>query len=108
MTLSKDTKLYNRNPHPCETLRRKILVRDNYTCQLCGLYGNTVDHIKPPTTEKGYDNRPTNLRCLCRTCNNIVTRRQRRDARLNLPDYFKLLAELRKATDILAGGLEKC
>ncbi len=28
-------------------IRQRILERDQYTCQACGLEGNTVDHIIP-------------------------------------------------------------
>ena len=48
-----------------ETLRRSIRERDNYICQLCSQYGNTVHH-------KDYDKKncdPKNLITLCRKCN---------------------------------------
>ena len=48
-----------------ETLRRSIRERDNYICQLCNQYGNTVHHIN-------YDKKncnPDNLITLCNRCN---------------------------------------
>ncbi len=63
--------------------------RDNYTCQLCGEYGNIVDHIipyavKPETTLEG-------VRTLCRACN-LAVRRKRKDARLPIDEWYADLA----------------
>ena len=47
-----------------ETLRRSIRERDNYICNICSQYGNTVHHID-------YDKKncnPNNLITLCRSC----------------------------------------
>ena len=48
-----------------ETLRRAIRERDNYICQLCGQYGNTVHHIDYNKKNCNSDN----LITLCRGCN---------------------------------------
>ena len=48
-----------------ETLKRAIRERDNYICQLCSQYGNTVHH-------KDYNKKncnPNNLITLCISCN---------------------------------------
>lgn len=53
-----------------ETLRRSIRERDNYICQLCSQYGNSVHHID-------YDKKncnPDNLITLCQKCNSIVNK----------------------------------
>lgn len=56
------------------TLRRFILERDNYTCQICKV--NTIenpnikleiDHIKPYS--RGGETKEYNLQVLCRKCN---------------------------------------
>jgi len=50
------------------TLKRAIRERDNYICQLCSQYGNTVHHID-------YDKKNCNLNnliTLCRKCNTKV------------------------------------
>lgn len=53
-------------------LRRKIMVRDHYTCQICGKYmpdevGLHIDHIIP--VSKGGKTVPSNLQVLCSKCN---------------------------------------
>ena len=62
--------------------KRAIYIRDNFTCQLCGLrpmtqnkYGieipdlslMAIDHIYP--VAKGGETKLDNLQCLCRKCN---------------------------------------
>lgn len=53
-------------------LRRQIMERDGYTCQICGRYmpdGNDIhiDHIRP--VSKGGKTVPSNLQVLCAKCN---------------------------------------
>ena len=53
-------------------LRQRIMIRDNYTCQLCGKYmpdevGLQIDHIIP--VAKGGKTVASNLRVLCSKCN---------------------------------------
>ena len=50
------------------TIRARILMRDNYTCQSCGMEGaDSVDHIVP--RRLGGTDMEDNLQTLCRTCN---------------------------------------
>ncbi len=48
-------------------IRKRILERDGYTCQACGMEGNTVDHIIPRSLQGTDDD--FNLQCLCSRCN---------------------------------------
>lgn len=53
-------------------LREKIMIRDNYTCQICGKHmpdevGLQIDHIIP--IAKGGKTVASNLRVLCSKCN---------------------------------------
>ena len=53
-------------------LRRRIIERDNYTCQICGKYmpdevGLHVDHVIP--IKRGGKSVESNLQVLCDKCN---------------------------------------
>jgi hypothetical protein len=55
-------------------VRMSVLIRDKFTCQLCGAQGGPghsvqleIDHIIP--VAKGGTNDPENLQVLCRPCN---------------------------------------
>ena len=55
-----------------KALRQKIMIRDNYTCQICGKYmpdeiGLHIDHIIP--VSKGGKTIESNLQVLCSKCN---------------------------------------
>lgn len=65
---------YGRNQRKLMTkeLRKQIMIRDNYTCQICGKYmpdevGLHIDHIIP--LSKGGKTVPSNLQVLCSKCN---------------------------------------
>jgi 5-methylcytosine-specific restriction endonuclease McrA len=48
-------------------IRQRILQRDGYTCQHCGMDGNSVDHIVPRSAGGG--DHDWNLQTLCTSCN---------------------------------------
>jgi len=49
--------------------RKNILRRDNYTCQYCGTFNNslTVDHVVPKS--RGGETNWMNIVVACKTCN---------------------------------------
>lgn len=68
---SDEAKTYERNKMT-STLRQKIMIRDNYTCQMCGkvmrdTVGLQIDHIVP--INKGGKTEESNLQVLCSICN---------------------------------------
>ena len=83
--------------HQGQDLKQFIRDRDNYTCQICGEYGDQVDHIAP--WRVSHDSTITNLRVLCLKCN-LTTRRERIDA---APDYDEFIAEIE--LELYAKGL---
>lgn len=67
-------KFHSKNQRKLMTkeLRHKIMIRDNYTCRLCGKYmpdevGLHIDHIVP--IAKGGKSVESNLQVLCSKCN---------------------------------------
>lgn len=55
--------------------RKVVLERDAYTCQLCGAYGDTVDHYPPLFVQlvrggSGVD--PNVCRALCKSCSTRI------------------------------------
>jgi 5-methylcytosine-specific restriction endonuclease McrA len=48
-------------------IRQRILNRDGHTCQVCGMEGNSVDHIVPRSAGGG--DHDWNLQTLCVSCN---------------------------------------
>ena len=61
------------------SLRKSILIRDEYTCSFCNYKGISselqVDHIIPRQTKGGklVEYNPSNLRTLCRRCHTGLT-----------------------------------
>ena len=55
-------------PKLTRAVKRKVLMRDGYTCQTCGTQEDlTIDHRIPLV--KGGSNAISNLQVLCRQCN---------------------------------------
>ena len=68
----KDYHSKNQRKLMSKELKQKVIIRDNYTCQICGKYmpdgvGLQVDHIIP--VSKGGKSVLSNLQVLCSKCN---------------------------------------
>jgi len=57
-------RLYSR-----EQIRELVFKRDRYTCNYCGKYGDTIDHVVPKS--KGGMTSSENCVCACRCCNQL-------------------------------------
>jgi 5-methylcytosine-specific restriction endonuclease McrA len=57
------------------TMQALVFARDNYTCQICDQYGNSiqVDHIKPWSKYPDLRFELDNCRTLCMACHYYVT-----------------------------------
>lgn len=75
-----------------QSFKEAIRERDGFTCQLCGVYGYTVDHIVPYAISG--ETKPDGVRILCHDCN-LKTRRERKDANHfhSLEEWFGYLAD---------------
>jgi len=77
---------YIRRPMQKVALTKKnVLLRDDYTCQYCGLRGErmmTVDHVVPRS--RGGPSTWENLVCACMRCNNRKNNRSPQDANMSL------------------------
>lgn len=69
---------------PTETVSKKtILVRDDWTCQYCGNFGDTIDHIFPKS--RGGGNTWGNLCTACRECNGAKDNMTPKEAGMKQP-----------------------
>ncbi|MCU7916559.1 MAG: HNH endonuclease [Candidatus Thiodiazotropha sp. (ex Gloverina cf. vestifex)] len=60
-----------------QRIRKRILKRDGYLCQVCRMRDATqVDHIVPKV--KGGTDDPANLRAICKPCHATKTQRDSR------------------------------
>ena len=77
---------YIRRPMQKVALTKKnVLLRDDYTCQYCGVRGErmmTVDHVVPRS--RGGPSTWENLVCACMRCNNRKNNRSPQDSNMTL------------------------
>lgn len=84
--------------------RARVLERNGYTCQMCGLAAGDPDPFNPTRTvrltmghildkSKGGDDSAQNLRAVCTNCNEGL-----QNTALPKPDQIHLLAQIRRAT----------
>lgn len=84
--------------------RARVLERNGYTCQMCGLAAGDSDPFNPTRTvrltmghildkSKGGGDAPQNLRAVCTNCNEGL-----QNTALPKPDRIHLLAQIRRAT----------
>lgn len=84
--------------------RARVLERNGYTCQMCGVAAGDPDPFNPTRTvrltmghiidkSKGGDDTSQNLRAVCTNCNEGL-----QNTALPKPDQVHLLAQIRRAT----------
>lgn len=84
--------------------RARVLERNGYTCQMCGVAAGDPDPFGTNRTvrltmghiidkSKGGDDTPQNLRAVCTNCNEGL-----QNTALPKPDQIHLLAQIRRAT----------
>ncbi|HTJ25943.1 MAG TPA: HNH endonuclease [Candidatus Limnocylindria bacterium] len=87
--------------------KKNVLLRDDYTCQYCGLKGErmmTVDHVLPRS--KGGPSTWENLVCACMRCNNRKNNRIPEHANMHLkrrPKAPKYIPWIRVKRNTLPG-----
>ena len=64
------------DPTSYESLRQKVLRRDGWRCQLCGIMSNLEIHHKQFRSRSGHDSEE-NLITLCALCHASLHRRNR-------------------------------
>jgi 5-methylcytosine-specific restriction enzyme A len=72
------TSTYRQRPTIPARLKRAILERDDYRCQLCPRPATEVDHVIPRSA--GGTDHPSNLRAICHPCHVKRSGRQGRAA----------------------------
>lgn len=78
-----------------KTLRRLVLKRDDYTCQVCGMRDMDimqVDHIAPKAIAKHLKTTPENLMTLCPNCHARKTVRELREGISHRGRKLRLIA----------------
>lgn len=84
--------------------RARVLERNGFTCQMCGMAAGDPDPFHPSRTvrltlghiidkEKGGSDTYENLRAVCENCNQGL-----QNASLPKPDQIQLLSQIRRAT----------
>lgn len=84
--------------------KARVLERNGYTCQMCGIGAGDIDPFNPTRTiqltmghivdkSKGGDDSPDNLRAVCTNCNEGL-----QNMGLMKPDRKHLLMQIRRAT----------
>lgn len=67
--------------------KRTVLIRDDWTCQYCGKYGDTIDHIMPKS--RGGLNTWGNMCVACKPCNGAKSDMTPEEAGLKRPNIPK-------------------
>ena len=77
-----------------------VLQRDKYTCQYCGEYGDTVDHIYPKS--RGGKNTWGNFATACKKCNGFKRDRTPEEAGMRAPKIEPGSVTSRKISEMQA------
>lgn len=83
--------------------KSKILIRDDWTCQYCNKYGNTIDHIMPKS--RGGLNTWGNLCVACKKCNGLKSNMTPQEVGFKVPKIPKIFIPPRGAESRLQNAL---
>lgn len=84
LNMGTDHWLVKRYGRGLPSLKKEVKIRDNYTCQVCGLYDKEIieiDHIQPASIFPDMEKKIDNLVCLCPNCHRRKTKRDRKAIR---------------------------
>lgn len=95
MSLDNEARGLEAEALPWPVVRAMVLLRDEFTCAMCGTYATQVDHIL--ARAHGGSDHPRNLQAACKPCNQskgnwLPSERPRFYAHLTL-DQVRLLGE---------------
>lgn len=88
--------------------KKAILIRDNWTCQYCSKYGDTIDHIYPKS--RGGGNTWGNLCVACKVCNGLKSNQTPEEVgfkRPIIPRVFQGMRQYNKIEEAIYQRLEE-
>jgi 5-methylcytosine-specific restriction endonuclease McrA len=87
---------HSKEYHPDDPVsKHTILERDGWTCQYCGQYGDTIDHIIPKS--RGGPSTWGNMCCACHDCNASKDNMTPDEADMHWPEIPRIGSDWRRS-----------